>query len=86
MPAGTGVCVVNTVLERTTVSAVSKSSPPSVTSSRMRSTPRNPACPSFMWNTCGSGSPSTAVNARIARTPPMPARISCLMRCSWSPP
>ena len=27
-----------------------------------------------------------AVNARIARTPPIPARISCLMRCSWSPP
>ena len=86
MPAGTGVWVVNTVLERTTVSAVSKSRPPSVTSSRMRSTPRKPAWPSFMWNTCGSGSPSTAVNARMARTPPMPARISCLIRCSWSPP
>ena len=85
MPAGTGVWVVNTVLDRTTVSAVSKSRPAS-TSSRIRSTPRNPAWPSFMWNTSGAGSPSIAVNARIARTPPMPARISCLMRCSWSPP
>ena len=85
MPAGTGVCVVNTVLERTTVSAVSKSSP-SVISSRMRSTPRKPAWPSFMWNTSGAGRPSISVNARIARTPPIPARISCLIRCSWSPP
>ena len=47
MPAGTGVWVVNTVDERTTVSAVSKSSPASI-SSRMRSAPRNPAWPSFM--------------------------------------
>ena len=85
IPAGTGVCVVNTVDERTTVSAVSKSSPASI-SSRMRSTPRNPAWPSFMWNTSGEARPSTSVNARIARTPPMPARISCLIRCSWSPP
>ncbi len=58
MPAGTGVWVVNTVLDRTTVSAVSKSSPLLVTSSRMRSAPRNPAWPSFMWNTSGAGSPS----------------------------
>ncbi|PQM47573.1 hypothetical protein C1Y40_02221 [Mycobacterium talmoniae] len=86
MPAGTGVWVVNTVEARTTVSAVSKSSPAPVISSRMRSAPRNPAWPSFMWNTSGSGSPSSAVNARIARTPPIPARISCLIRCSWSPP
>ncbi len=85
MPAGTGVCVVNTVDDRTTVSAVSKSSPASI-SSRMRSTPRKPAWPSFMWNTSGAGRPSISVNARIARTPPMPARISCLIRCSWSPP
>ena len=57
MPAGTGVCVVNTVDDRTTVSAVSKSSPASI-NSRMRSTPRKPACPSFMWNTSGAGRPS----------------------------
>ena len=49
--------MVNTVLERTTVSAVSKSNPAS-TNSRMRSAPRNPAWPSFMWNTSGAGSPS----------------------------
>ena len=41
MPAGTGVCVVNTVGDRTTVSAVSKSSPASI-NSRMRSTPKKP--------------------------------------------
>ena len=52
----------------------------------MRSTPRKPAWPSFMWNTSGAGRPSTSVKARIARTPPIPARISCLIRCSWSPP
>ena len=77
--------VVNTVEERTTVSAVSKSKPAS-TSSRIRSAPRKPAWPSFMWNTSGAGSPSIAVYARMARTPPIPARISCCMRCSWSPP
>ena len=43
MPAGTGVWVVNTVLERTTVSAVSKSSLSASMNSRMRSTPRKPA-------------------------------------------
>ena len=42
MPAGTGVWVVNTVLDRTTVNAVSKSSPESVISSRMRSSAEEP--------------------------------------------
>ena len=59
MPAGTGVWVVNTVLERTTVSAVSKSSPEPVDqladALRRRG---NPAWPSFMWNTSGAGRPS----------------------------
>ena len=86
MPAGTGVCVVNTVAARTRVRAVSKSSCCSEMYSRIRSTPRKPACPSFMWNTSGAGKPSIAVNARMARTPPIPASNSCLMRCSWSPP
>ena len=76
MPAGTGVWVVNTVDDRTTVNAVSKSRPASI-NSRMRSAPRKPAWPSFMWNTSGDGRPSTSVNARMARTPPIPARISC---------
>ncbi|CPU29287.1 Uncharacterised protein [Mycobacteroides abscessus] len=48
MPAGTGVCVVNTVLDRTTVKAVSTSSPCCPMYSRMRSSPRNPACPSLV--------------------------------------
>ena len=48
------MCVVKTVDDRTTVSAVSKSSPESI-SSRIRSTPRKPAWPSFMWNTSGVG-------------------------------
>ena len=41
MPAGTGVCVVNTVDDRTTVSAVSKSRPASI-SSRIRSDAEEP--------------------------------------------
>jgi hypothetical protein len=58
MPAGTGVCVVNTVPARTTSSASSKESRASV-SSRMRSTPRKPAWPSLVWKTSGSAWPVT---------------------------
>ena len=54
MPAGTGVCVVNTVPARTASSASSKESRASV-SSRMRSRPRKPAWPSLVWNTSGVG-------------------------------
>ena len=60
MPAGTGVCVVNTVPARVTSSAVSKSreGPPSATvSSRMRSRPRKPAWPSLVWKTSGVSAP-----------------------------
>ena len=60
MPAGTGVWVVNTVDARPTSTAVSMSrcGPCSPTvSSRIRSTPRKPACPSLVWNTSGSGAP-----------------------------
>ncbi|CAB5024951.1 unannotated protein [freshwater metagenome] len=57
MPAGTGVWVVNTVPARTARSALSKSSPSPSTSSRIRSIPRNPACPSLLWNTSGAGLP-----------------------------
>ncbi len=60
MPAGTGVWVVNTVPARTVDSASEKDSPLSAISARIRSRPRNPACPSFMWNTSGSGCPVTA--------------------------
>ena len=85
MPAGTGVWVVNTVLARTTVRAVSKSRLSAVTNSRMRSRPRKPAWPSFMWEHVRIGAPSIAVNAGW-RGPPIPAAVPACMRCSWSPP
>ena len=53
MPAGTGVCVVNTPPPRTTSTAAANGRPPP-TSSRMRSRPRNPAWPSLVWKTSGS--------------------------------
>ncbi len=59
MPAGTGVCVVNTVPARTASSASAKVSPSAVTCSRMRSTPRNPAWPSLVWNTSGASKPDS---------------------------
>ena len=57
MPAGTGVCVVNTVPARTVLSASSKLSPRVSCSSRILSSPSYPACPSFVWNTSGCGCP-----------------------------
>jgi len=80
MPAGTGVCVVNTPPARTD-STASLNVNPLATSSRMRSSDRKPAWPSLVWNTCGC-SPS----ARNTRTPPMPSTISWRRRCSVSPP
>ena len=47
MPAGTGVWVVKTVADRTASRASSNDIPSARTSSLIRSTPRNPACPSF---------------------------------------
>ena len=58
IPAGTGVCVVKTVEARPISSAVSQSTlgPSfSTVSSRIRSMPRKPACPSLVWNTSGIG-------------------------------
>jgi len=43
MPAGTGVCVVNTVPARTADSASEKVSPLEAMSELIRSRPRNPA-------------------------------------------
>src|SRR5450759_769964 len=83
IPAGTGVWVVNTVPARTTSRASSKVRPAAV-SSRIRSTPWKPACPSLVWNTSGAAVPEMAQNARTARTPPMPSSISCSSR--WSLP
>ena len=57
-----------------------------VHSSRIRSQPRNPAWPSLVWKTSGVGCPVSRQNARTARTPPTPIRISCWMRWFWSPP
>ena len=58
MPAGTGVCVVKTVPARLTSSASSNVIDGlAATSSRMRSRPRKPAWPSFVWNTSGAGAP-----------------------------
>ena len=57
IPAGTGVCVVNTVPARQTWRASSKLSPCSAYS-RIRSRPRNPACPSLVWNTSGERVPA----------------------------
>ncbi len=85
MPAGTGVCVVNTVPARQTSMASSKLSPCSAYS-RIRSRPRNPAWPSLVWNTSGSGCPVSAQNARTARMPPMPSSSSWRSRCSLPPP
>ena len=80
MPAGTGVCVVNTPPARTASTAPSNGSP-AATSSRIRSRLRNPAWPSLLWNTCGS-----IPRARRARTPPMPRTISWRSRWCESPP
>jgi hypothetical protein len=49
MPAGTGVWVVKTVADRTASSASSNDIPSLFVSSRIRSTPRKPAWPSFVW-------------------------------------
>ena len=80
MPAGTGVCVVNTPPART-ASIASWNVSPSPTSSRIRSNELNPAWPSLLWNTCGS-----RPRARRTRTPAIPSTISWRMRCSGSPP
>jgi hypothetical protein len=79
-PAGTGVCVVNTV-EASTRSRASAASAPSATIARMRSSASSAECPSFMWYTVGR-SPAAAG----ARTPPTPSRISWRIRISRSPP
>ena len=69
--------VVNSIEARTDSTASSKLSPSSDMATRMRSRVRNPAWPSFRWNTFAS-SPS----ARSARKPPTPSSISWRMRSS----
>ena len=75
IPAGTGVCVVNTVPARHSSIASSKVRPCSAYS-RIRSRPRKPACPSLVWKTSGSAWRVSPQNARTARTPPMPSSSS----------
>ena len=53
MPAGTGVCVVNTLPAVNTSRASVNESPCSFIRMRIRSSARNAACPSFMWHTSG---------------------------------
>jgi hypothetical protein len=48
MPAGTGVCVVKTLLAATTSRASEKLAPWRCITCRMRSRAMNAACPSFM--------------------------------------
>ncbi len=79
-PAGTGVCVVNTVVFRISASASSNDAPFSMRS-RIRCKTTKPACPSFRWN-----APGVRPSAFSARTPPMPRMISCWIRVSRSPP
>ena len=75
MPAGTGVWVVKTPLAATTSSASRNESPSLRMSRRIRSSPRNAQCPSFMWKTRGR-----MPSASSARMPPIPSTISCRMR------
>ena len=52
-PAGTGVCVVNTVIRATRRSASSKPIPSACIRSRIISSPANALWPSFRWRTPG---------------------------------
>ena len=82
MPAGTDVCVVNTLFSRVASSAsVERQILLRHQYSRIRSIARNAECPSFIWNTVGS-----SLNAFNARRPPMPSTISCRIRVWMSPP
>ena len=67
MPAGTGVCVVKTLLDRQASKASSKVSLYSLMNRRMRSMARNAEWPSFMCHTVGF-----RLSRSSARRPPMP--------------
>ncbi len=76
LPAGTGVCVVKTVVPFTAASASARLSPIR-TRSRARSRARKATWPSFMCQTAG-----WMPSARRARTPPIPCTISWHRRIS----
>jgi hypothetical protein len=81
MPAGTGVCVVNTLLARQASNASSNVSLYSLMNRRIRSMANNAECPSFMCQTVGFN-----LSRSSARRPPIPKTISCRMRVRLSPP
>ena len=84
MPAGTGVWVVKTVPARTASSASSKVRP-CVDELADALEAEEAGVALVGVEHLGLGSPS-ALQARIARTPPMPSRISWRRRCSVPPP
>ena len=71
IPAGTGVCVVKTFPAVAISRASANVRPRSARSWRIRSRPRNAACPSFAWRTVGLR-PATS----SARMPPIPRTSS----------
>ena len=79
IPAGTGVCVVNTKRGLTALAASSRVAP-ARSSLSSSSKIRNPACPSFRWIT-GTFHPSAA----RALIPPTPRTISWARRWRRSP-
>ena len=80
-PAGTGVCVVNTVRQATRRMASSTVVPSRSMLCRINSSTANALCPSFKCTT-----PGAMPKASSARTPPMPSSSSWRMRVRVSPP
>ena len=81
-PAGTGVCVVNTVFELAISFATSNDTCFSFIIFFINSNIKNAECPSFIWYTVGFNL-SALVNKFV---PPIPRMISCFILISWSPP
>ena len=80
-PAGTGVCVVNTVFDDAISLATSKDTCFSLIVFFMSSKFKNAECLSFIWYTV-----AFSPNLLNRLTPPIPSIISCLILVSWSPP
>ena len=81
-PAGTGVCVVNTVFELVISFATSKDTCFSAIIFLIISKVKNAECPSFMWYTVGFNFKYFVNNS----TPACPKTISWRILISWSPP
>ena len=80
-PAGTGVCVVNTVFELAISFATSNETCFSFIIFLIISKVKKAECPSFIWYTVG-------FNSKVFNklTPAIPKTISCRILISWSPP